>query len=460
MGVVLVGVDGRPSVKKQRYPLTRSAAMQVAYAEATNPRFHELLGHAIEFERLAWEDVSLIVSAAQEIARDNELPCASSVAVIQQLRMRVNAGKLSLEDLQSAADLLDAVEDVGGITDLDGLINTVAPAIRSVATLAALDATIQAVGLKPDPIEAAERFAAVAQIGKARVAKGTKLIWSAADIAASAASTVTDPLPTGIPELDVILGGGTERASLAVFLANSGDGKSLALCHVAATGIWEGRKMAYVSAELSELQVKQRVYCNVLNMTAIDMAMNPQEGARRAGLLNGFLPNTIGDMRTLYVTPKVGTVSQIRQWLRDLKRDEGWEPEALLVDYADKLGAGGGAFENTLKGTYGLQGVIYQQLRDLVVEELNCWGWTASQTTGRQGRKKKLDIEDIADSMEKARICDTLIAIVRNDDDVSSGMCRFRLPKRRNGAAHQEVGPLTMDPEHGRMVTLVRSEPW
>lgn len=441
--------------------------MQVAYAEATNPRFHELLGHAIEYERLAWDDVALIVSAAQEVARDNEQPCASSVAVIQQLRLRVNAGKLSLEDMQSAADLLDAVEDVGGITDLDGLINTVAPAIRGVATMAALDATIQSVGQRPDPTEAAERFAAVAQIGKARVSKGTRLLWTPTQIAAAAASTVTDPLPTGIPELDVVLGGGIERASLAVFLANSGDGKSLALCHVAATNIWEGRKIAYVTAELGELAVIQRVQCNVLNMTAVDLAMNPQEGARRAGLLNGFLPVPIGDMRTLYVTPKVGTVSQIRQWLKDLKRDEDWEADALLVDYADKLGSsvGGGFFANAAKGSYAVQGEIYQQLRDLVVEldhaqAGGCWGWTASQTTGRQGRKKKLDIEDIADSMEKARICDTLVAIVRTDDDVSGGMCRFRLPKRRNGAAHQEVGPLTMDPEHGRMVTICRSEPW
>lgn len=447
-------------MKKQRYPLTRSAAMLVAYAEATNPRFHELLGHAIEYERIPWPDASLLISAAQEIARENEQPAASTVAVIQQLRLRVNAGKLSLEDLQSASDLLDAVEDCGGITDMEGLINTVAPAIRGVATMAALEATIQSVGVKPDPVEAAERFAAVAQIGKGRIAKGTRLAWTPTQIAAAAASTVTDPLPTGIPELDVVLGGGTERAALAVFLGNPGDGKSLALCHVAATSIWEGRKVAYVSAELAELQVIQRVQCNVLNMTAVDLAMNPQEGARRAALLNGFLPTPIGDMRTLYVTPKVGSVAQIRQWLKDLKRDEDWDPDVLLVDYADKLGtSGGGFFANAARGSYVVQGEIYQHLRDLVVE-LNCWGWTASQTTGRQGRKKKLDIEDIADSMEKARICDTLIAIVRNDDDVSGGMCRFRLPKRRNGMAHQEVGPLTMDPEHGRMVTLCRSEPW
>lgn len=442
-------------MKLQRYPLTKQACTLVAYAECTNPRFHELLGHAIQFERVPHPLAALLISAAQDIARDNEQPCASAVAAVQQLRLRVNAGKLSLEDMQAANDLLDTVEDLGGITDLDGLIATVAPAIRGVAGMEALEQTIQAMGQKADPAEAADRFQAVANIGKARVSGGTLATWSSAQLAAAAASIVTDPLPTGIPELDIQLGGGTERASLGVFLANSGDGKSLALCHIAAQSILDGRAVAYVTAELSELQIVQRVSCNLANMTAVDMSLQPQEAARRLQLLAQRANGGLGALRILYMTPKVGTVSQIKQWLKEMARDEGFAPEVLLVDYADKLAAKGGGE----KGSYQEQGTIYQHLRDLVVD-LNVWGWTASQTTGRQGRKKKLDIEDIADSMEKARICDTLIAIVRTDEDTQAGLCRFRMPKRRNGQAHQEAGPCTMDPEHGRMVTVSREEPW
>jgi KaiC/GvpD/RAD55 family RecA-like ATPase len=447
-------------MKKQRYPLTRAAAMQVAYAEATNPRFHELLGHAIEFDRVPYPDAALIISAAQDIARENDQPCASTMAVIQQLRLRVNAGKLSLEDLQEANNLLDAVEDVGGVVDLEGLLSTVTPAIKSVATMDALEQTIQAVGQRVDPAEAAEKFAAVANLGKARVSMGSELVMSAADIALSAARTITDPLPTGITELDIALGGGTERASLGVFLGNSGDGKSLALCHVTTESLLNGRDVAYVTAELSEPQIKQRVYCNMFGMSAADLAMQPSEGERRGQALVADLVakgQRLGRLKVLYLTPKVGTVSQVRQWLKDLaKATHPFAPEVLIVDYADKLAA---KASEEQKGSYQSQGAVYQQLRDLVVEH-NLWSWTASQTTGRQGRKKKLDIEDIADSMEKARICDTLVAIVRNDDDVQNGLCRFRLPKRRNGVAHQEVGPCTMDPERGRMVAVTRQEPW
>lgn len=446
-------------MKAKRYPLTRQAEMYIAYAECTNPHFHELLGYAIEFERLPSEDAQLLVSAAQEIARNNESPCASSVAAVQQLRLRVNAGKLTMESLATANDLLDAVEDAGGITDLDGLISTVAPAIRGIATLDALEQTITGVGQGMDPSEAAEKFAAVAQLGKARVSDGSRLTFTADDISAAASSTVTDPLPTGIPELDIALGGGTERRSLGVFLGNPGDGKSLMLCHVAAESVYDGRRVAYVTAELSEAAVKQRLYANLLNMTAPELVLDPQRAATRGAALDAFLPHPIGDFRVLYVTPKVGTVAQIRQWLRDLKRKDGFQADVLLVDYADKLAAKARGTQQGPVSSYVEQGSVYQQLRDLIVED-DLWGWTASQTTGRQGRKKKLDIEDVADSMEKARICDTLVTIMRNDEDVQAGLVRFRLPKRRNGQAHAEVGPLTMDPEHGRMVAVCRAEPW
>ena len=441
-------------MRKAKYPLTRQAEMFLAYAEVTNPRFHELLGHAIEADRLANEDAQLLVSAAQEIAREGDQPCASTVAAVQQLRLRVNAGKLTMESLQAANDLLDAVEDAGGIQDLDGLIATVTPAIKRVAHMEAVEQTIAQVGQQADPAEAAERFAAIANLGKARVSDGQALTWTPAQIALAASSTITDPLPTGIPELDTVLGGGIEKRSLGVFLANSGDGKSLALCHVAAESLWDGRRVAYVTLELSEHQIMQRVICNMVDMTPTELAADPHKAAARRSLLDGFFQHSIGDMQVLYMTPKVGTVAQIRQWLKDLAR-KNFVPDVLLVDYADKLSAKAGEE----KGSYVAQGMVYQQLRDLVVD-LGCWGWTASQTTGRQGRKKKIDMEDIADSMEKARICDTLVAIVRHDEDVTNGLVRFRLPKRRNGEAHKEVGPLNMDPERGRMVAIMRSVPW
>lgn len=442
-------------MRKQRYPLTRSAEMQVAYAEATMPRFHEMLGHAIEFDRLPSMDAQAIVGAAQDIAREGGVPCSSTIVLVQQLRLRVNQGKMTMEDLQQASDLLDAVEDVGGIGDLDGLIKVVAPAIKGIGFMDAVEQTIQDMAQGGNAEEAAERFAKVAGVGKTRVSMGSTASFSIGDIMAAADSTIRDPLPTGVPELDIALGGGLERGSLTAFLGNPGDGKSLALCHVASESILSGYQVAYITLELAEEAIKQRVYANVLNMTPPEMKADPAEAVRRRRLLDGFLPNPLGTFRVLYMTPRVSTIAQMKQWLRDLERDFEENHLVLIVDYADKMVSS----ISGEKTSYKEQGVVYDQLRQLVVDR-DGWGVTASQATGRQGRKKKLDIEDIADSMEKARVVDTLIPIIRGEEDIVQGTCRFKLSKRRNGAAHMEVGPLVMDPEHGRMVTISRNEPW
>lgn len=430
----------------------------MAYAMVTNPRFFELIGHAIEYDRLATHDAQMLVWAAHEINRANGQPCASTVAAVQQLRLRVNDGKLTMEELEICTALLDAVEDAGGITDLPGLIATVTPAVKKIGFNDAVEQTIQSLGQgDSDATEAAERFDKLAALGKARVSMGTPMLFTREAVMAAAISTIRDPMPLGIDELDIALGGGIERASLCCFLGNPGDGKSLILCHIAAEAIWGGHSVAYVTAELSEEAIQQRIYANLFGLTAHEMSDDPDEVVRRHGLLAGVLPNSVGSLRTFYATPKMGTVGGIKSWLDALDRDFGEHPLVLIVDYADKLAAKSGGEP---KSSYIEQGAVYEQLRQLVIDR-DGWGFTASQTTGRQGRKKKLDIEDIADSMEKARIVDTLVAIVRSEEDTQNGTVRFRMPKRRNNVAHGEVGPLTMDPERGRMVVLSRPHtPW
>ncbi len=449
-------------MRLSKYPITPEVEKLIAYAECSNPRFHEQIGHAIEPERMTAGPVANLVAAAQAIARDGT-PCGKPIYAIQQMRTQVHKGKITMEDLGEASDLLDAVEDAGGVSDLDGLIAVTLPAVQGVAYMAAVEQTVKEMGHGVSPGEAAERFEAIAQLGISRVSMGSGLSWDdTAAIAADAVSTVRDPLPTGITELDIILGGGAERASLGVVLGGPGDGKSLFLCHVATEAILEGRSVGYVTLELSEAAIKQRIRCNLVDMTAAEMAANPLEAQRRWQIMDALCKSAasssaLGSFHVVYMTPKVGSINQMKSWLEDIDRQWGATPEVLIVDYADKMTA------KVPKGNEGSsyveQGKVYDQLRSLVVDR-DGWGWTASQTTGREGRKKKVDIEDMADSMEKARIADTVIAISRTQDDCDGGFTRFRLPKRRNGRAHEEVGPLSMDPERGRIVQVSRANPW
>jgi replicative DNA helicase len=295
----------------------------------------------------------------------------------------------------------------------------------------------------------------VAGLGKQRGTVGQLLKGTAEDIRAAAAHSIRSPLATGVPELDSVLdGGGMERAALGVAIGGPGAGKSLYLCGLAAAAMVEGHDVAYMSLELSEQQVKKRIYANLYDMTAEDMAAHPEKAAHRHQALKG---DGVGNMHVIYDTAGATTPSTYKTWLRSLERDNpGFKPEVLIVDYADLMVSS--SRKNDMR-MYEEMKIVYEQLRSIAVER-DCWIWTASQAARGGLHKKRLDLEHIADSINKARIADIVVSIARTSEDEAQGMVRFRVPKRREGAAHSEIGPLTMDASHGRMVMMARRNPW
>jgi len=243
---------------RPKYPMTRDTEALVVLAEVTYPRFHDVVGHALEPDRMPHDEARLLVEAAQTVARTSGSPCASAVSAIQQLRYQVNQGKLTLEEVEQAAALLDLADDIGGIPDLDAVINSILPVIRDVLYQASLEASLKDMGkvASGDAAEdAAERFSQVVRLGTARMSLGSALTGDLADIQRACASTIRDPLATGVAELDLALNGGLEKGALGLLLGGSGDGKSLFLAHVAAESVFTGYNVALVTLELGEEMV-------------------------------------------------------------------------------------------------------------------------------------------------------------------------------------------------------------
>lgn len=436
------------------YPFTDIVTLQVCLAVSSNPRFYAALGHAIDPEKMANKAAGSIVQAARTLSK--AAPVTTPSAVLQHIRAQVQAGKVTFALLQEASDLLDTAEDAGGVPELDGFIALVKPILKHSAHKDAVEEVIQEYGKGGSVESAAEKLSKIAQIGLAVHDLGSAGEGDSADILAAADSTLKDPLATGMMEVDHMLEGGLERYALGAVMADSGDGKSMFLSHVASEAIFHGIDVAYVTLELSIPAIKQRIYCNLLNMTPRELLQDSGEAVRRYELLQKRKTG-LGGWRAVYMSPQVTTPQNIRTWLREVAKEYNFKPQLLVVDYADKMAGTVG----TKKHAYEDQRDVWEGLRSIATNKEVDWLWTASQTTGRQGRKKlKRGGEDIADSMNKFRVADLFLSIVRTEEDCSAGMVRFQLPKRRNAAAHGEVGPLPMDAEHWRMVTVSRVEPW
>ena len=435
-----------------KYALSPLVEYQLVYATSTQPRFFQKVGYAIEASKLPTEAAGLLISAAQQLSQT--APVKDFAHPAQLIRQWVQQGKYTNDQLNAAIDYAILAEDLAH-SDLDILTSLVVPLVKRSRHKDAVEGIISDFG-KGVPVERAlKQLTDISEIGSRSHNVGVTMSGSFDDIVAAAeAGSIKNPLPTGILEIDAMLRGGLEEAALGVVMANSGDGKSLFLGHAASEAMWRGLDVGYITLELGEGLVQQRIYCNLLNMTAQELKDNTQEAVRRYQLAKQKIG--MGNLKVAYLSPKVTTPAHVREWVRSVC-DENFTCDVLIVDYADKMAAGKGKAQRS----YEEMEVVYQALRDITAEHSECrWLWTATQSRGRESRKKKLGLEDVADSMNKIRIADLVMAIYRTEEDCTNDLIRFTLPKRRNAAAHGEVGPLPMDAEHGRIVTVGRREPW
>lgn len=436
----------------KKYAFTKLFELSVVLAEISRPRFHDLIGHALSPGLMPTRSAELLVMAAHAITEEqNTIGCPSSIVAMQYLRTLSDRGKISFDDILKCDDFIELAEDLADIDDLDSVIKTLTPILIRTKQKDLVTSSIDDYGKGRDIRETAEEWSKVASLGKKRSSLGQGLLADVADVQNALKNKLENPLPTGIYELDMILGGGLEKQAIGMVCGPTGTGKSMFLCHVAVESLIIGYDVAYMTLELSEETIKKRIYSNLCEMTDLEMVDNSQLVVDR---LQTWLEEGIGGFRVKYETGGATTPGHLDTWLRDLEREEKFKPRVIIVDMADHLIARLNA------ETYGDQKNVYQQFRNIVVER-DGWGWTASHAKAAAETRSKIRTNMVADSMNKVRICDLQVGLARTTEDEENNMVRFNIGKRREGEDHSAIGPLARDMEHGRIVTVSdRINPW
>lgn len=446
-------------VEKPAYGFTKEFEGAVVLALLTRPRFYELAGHAIQAVAMPTAEAAKLVLSAHAVSEQNgNNGCASSLYAIQHLRRLHDDGKLTIEELEECSDYIDWCEELSTYGDVDDLVAAVAPILREVGYHDALQKAIDGYGKARDASEVAYEFEQVASVGRQRKNLGTSLLGTTDDILSTVRTFREGRLKLGIYELDNALRGGLERKALGMVVAPSGAGKSMFLCHITVEALLQGMNVAYVTLELSPEQIKQRMYCNLADMTKEEVSLDPEEVERRLRLweLEG-----LGYLRLCYQTPGATTPGHVRTWLRDLEREQGFETDVLVVDYADEMVSElGGEGKGDKNSAYMDAKKVYRDLREIMVER-NGRVWTASQANAQAIHRARVTQKHTADSQNKNRIVDIAIGQARTAEDEANGQVRWRVNKRRDDEAFQEIGPVDWDAAHGRISIVVgRDRPW
>ena len=247
-----------------------------------------------------------------------------------------------------------------------------------------------------------------------------------------------DKYKTLLPSLNKSLEGGLGEKELAMVIAPPGVGKSLWLVNQAVQSMTEGRKVLYVSLEMSEDKIAQR-FDSVMTLIPQAQLKDPSTQLRVQERLSIFRTNFPGSRLVIKEFPTgTATVNTVRALLVQLRNYEEFVPDVIVVDYLELLRP---VREN--QHEYQAQQRIAEELRGLSMES-KVLVWTATQTN-RQGRSVKIITDaELGDSYGKIRTCDFAVSLNQSEEEFDNGTMRAYVVKSRNGRPRFTV-PMEVD---------------
>ena len=243
---------------------------------------------------------------------------------------------------------------------------------------------------------------------------------------------------TFLPSINRSLEGGLGSKELAMVVAPPGVGKSLFLVNQGVQSMIEGRKVLYVSLEMSEDKIAQR-FDSIMTLVPQMKLKDPANQLTVKERLDMFKEQFPGSELIIKEFPtSQASINTLRNLLVQLKNYDEFEPDILIVDYLELLRP-----TREIQQEYQAQQRIAEELRGVAME-YNILIWTATQTN-RQGRLVKIITDaELGDSYGKIRTCDFALSLNQTEEEFDEGRMRAYVIKSRNGRPRFIV-PMNID---------------
>lgn len=219
-------------------------------------------------------------------------------------------------------------------------------------------------------------------------------------------------LPFDLESFNKITRGGLPKKTLNVALAGTNVGKSLFLCHYAASALRKGYNVLYVTLEMAEERIAERIDCNILNVNMDQLyGMTKKEYETR---LNSFFLKTNGRLIIKEYPTSTAHVGHFRHLLDELRIKKNFVPDVLLIDYIN-ICAPQRYKASANVNTYVVVKTISEELRGLAVE-YNLPIISATQSNRSGSTNTDVDMTDTSESFGLPMTVDFLFAIVRTEE--------------------------------------------
>ncbi len=205
--------------------------------------------------------------------------------------------------------------------------------------------------------------------------------------------------------------GGLSRKSLNIVLAGTGVGKSLFMCHCAAANLSAGKNVLYITLEMAEEKIAERIDANLLDVSMEDIAGLTKE--RYLHKVERVRSKTIGKLVVKEYPTAVAHVGHFRHLLNELSLKKKFLPDIIYVDYLNICSSS--RLKGGIVNSYTYVKSIAEELRGLSVE-YNVPLVSATQTTRGGYGNSDVELTDTSESFGLPATADLMFALVSTDE--------------------------------------------
>lgn len=238
---------------------------------------------------------------------------------------------------------------------------------------------------------------------------------------------IEDKIAFDLEMLNKITNGGVSRKTLNIILAGTAVGKSLAMCHLAAAAMSQGRNVLYITMEMSEEKIAERNDANLFDVT-IDQIPNLSKEMFNHKVKN-IAARTHGKLIIKEYPTGAAHAGHFRALLMELKLKKNFVPDIIFIDYLNICASsrikGGGE-----GGTYSYIKAIAEELRGLAVE-FNVPIWSATQVTRSGYSSSDIELTDTSESFGLPATADFMIALISTEQLEKMGQLMIKQLKNR-----------------------------
>jgi len=220
-------------------------------------------------------------------------------------------------------------------------------------------------------------------------------------------------LPFDLEMFNKITKGGLVNKSLNVALAGTGVGKSLFMCHVAAGALTQMKNVLYITMEMAEERIAERIDANLMNVP-IDQLENLSKDMFDKKM-HKLTDKGVGKLIVKEYPTGAANANSFRALLKELQIKRDFKPDLICIDYLNicssaRMKAMGGSINS-----YIMVKAIAEELRGLAVE-FNLPVLTATQTTRGGFANSDVGLEDTSESFGLPATADLMFALIATEE--------------------------------------------